>query len=196
MPKGIYKRTEKNIKKGKENPNYRGGNSTCIDCAKILSYRALVPKRCKPCWYKFSVNENSTNWKGGKEYPNCLNCNCKTSDWNSILCRKCYRGKLHPQWKGGVSKIQSLIRGMPENRQWIRQCMYRDNYCCLECGVESNGNNLQVDHIKQFALILKENNIDSIERARNCEELWDNNNGRTLCKSCHKLTETFNRKVN
>lgn len=29
-------------------------------------------------------------------------------------------------------------------------------------------------------------NIKSYEQALNCEELWNINNGRTLCKKCHK----------
>lgn len=74
--------------------------------------------------------------------------------------------------------------------------MYRDNFSCRECGIESNGNNLQVHHIKQFAQILKDEKIKTLEQARECSKLWDNDNGITLCKSCHKMTESFNRKIN
>jgi hypothetical protein len=73
--------------------------------------------------------------------------------------------------------------------------MYRDNYQCTECGVASTGNNLVVHHLKQFAQILKENGITSVKEAERCTELWDTDNGQTLCKSCHKLTETFNKKI-
>lgn len=193
--KGVYQ-SQYNI--GKNNKNYRGGKSICVDCKKELPHRYSQKKepRCKSCWHKFSIGENAPGWKGGKEYPNCVNCNAKTADWKSVLCRKCYRGKLSPFWRGGTSLLSTLIRALPENRQWQKQCLYRDNYCCLECGIESKGNNLQIHHVKQFALILKENNIKTLEEAKKCEELWDMDNGRTLCRECHKLTENFNKKIN
>ena len=34
--------------------------------------------------------------------------------------------------------------------------------------------------------ILKENKIDTVEKAQKCSELWDLSNGRTLCVDCHK----------
>lgn len=193
--KGDFQRINKT---GSKNPNFRGGNSFCIDCNVDLKYRYPSKKepRCKPCCYKQLTGEKSPHWKGGLKLPSCINCSGQTGDMQSILCRKCYRGKLSPLWRGGVSTIANLIRALPENRQWIKQCMFRDNYSCLECGVQSKGNNLQVHHIKQFALILKENNIDTTEKAIVCDELWNLSNGMTLCRECHKLTENFNRKVN
>lgn len=181
---------------GKENGNYKGGNSACIDCKKLLSYRSLKPKRCRTCYFNFSKGSNHPHWKGGIGFPNCINCLAKTGDFNSILCKNCYKGALHPLWRGGTSSLSSLIRATKENRQFIKQSMYRDKYCCQECGEESTGNNLQVHHIKQFAQIIKENNIKTIEDALKCEELWDNDNGVTLCRKCHKLTESYNKKVN
>lgn len=102
MPKGIYPRTEKNFI-GKANPNYKGGHSICFDCKKELKYRYSWKKepRCRSCFLKYSVGKNASNWKGGKEYPNCINCKARTGDWNSVLCHKCYRGALHPFWNGG-----------------------------------------------------------------------------------------------
>lgn len=184
--------------KGEGNPNYRGGNSSCVDCKKELRYRynfRTDTPRCKECNYNFAVGNNSTNWRGGVTNPECVNCSAITGDIKSVLCRNCYKGALHPFWKGGASTLQSLVRAMCENRQWIRQCMYRDRYTCQECNIESNGNNMQVHHKKQFAQVLRDNEIDSVEKARNCAELWDMENGVTLCKSCHKLTESFNRKL-
>lgn len=183
---------------GKGNPNYRGGStrSSCIDCQKDIHRNYNKDEsRCKECNYKFAIKENSTNWKGGVDFPSCVNCSAKTGDMNSVLCKNCYKGALHPLWKGGTSTLQALVRAMSENRQWIKQCMYRDRYECQECGIKSNGNNMQVHHKKQFAEILRDNKIDSIEKARVCEELWDMDNGMTLCRACHKLTESFNRKL-
>lgn len=188
----------KNLFLGEKNPNYKGGNSKCLDCKKDLGYRYFFRtkiSRCKKCNFIFRKGENSPNYKGGKDFPNCINCNTKTGDFKSVYCRNCYRGILHPQWKGGISPIQNLIRGIPENRQWIKQCLFRDNYECLKCGIKSNGRNLQVHHIKQFAQILLENKINSIENAKQCKELWNIDNGETLCRDCHKLKKNFNKKL-
>ncbi len=38
-------------------------------------------------------------------------------------------------------------------------------------------------HIRE---IFYENKINNLEQAIDCSEFWDINNGRTLCKSCHK----------
>lgn len=43
------------------------------------------------------------------------------------------------------------------------------------------------NQLKYMSVILIENNIDSIEKAIGCKELWDRSNGITLCNACHKL---------
>jgi len=45
--------------------------------------------------------------------------------------------------------------------------------------------------LNKFGIILKENNIKTFEEALLCEELWNINNGRTLCIKCHKKTDTY-----
>jgi len=37
--------------------------------------------------------------------------------------------------------------------------------------------------------------FDSVEEAKDCSELWDTDNGRTLCHPCHKLTDTYGWKL-
>ncbi len=172
---------------GSMNPNYRGGKSKCIGCKKELSYRCLkIDKKCRKCWLD-SCKKKPLN------YPSCINCYGRTGDYKSILCKNCYRGALRPAWKGGISSVYSLIRGLPENRQWQKQCMYRDRWICTEC---SSDKNLEVHHIKSFAMIIKENNIKTIDEAKSCKELWDMNNGKTLCRECHKLTDNYSKKLN
>lgn len=108
-----------------------------------------------------------------------------------------YKGKRFPQvigeknnfWKGGVTKIGQLIRSCFRYRQWRSDIFERDNYTCQNCSIR--GGVIHADHIKPFAVILRENNIKSVDEALVCEELWNLNNGRTLCIDCHKKTESY-----
>ena len=60
--------------------------------------------------------------------------------------------------------------------KWIRE---RDNYTCQICGIR--GGELEADHIKQFAYFP--------------ELRFELSNGRTLCKECHKGTDTHSKKM-
>jgi len=42
-----------------------------------------------------------------------------------------------------------------------------------------------------LSIILEDNEIKNIDDALGCEELWNINNGRTLCHPCHKMTDTY-----
>lgn len=102
------------------------------------------------------------------------------------------RGENHPQWRGGVTRISLNIRDCFAYRQWHSDILTRDKFVCQICGSKKN---LEVDHIKQFALILKENVIRSVEDALRCPELWNINNGRTLCRPCHLSTPTYAKRL-
>lgn len=98
-------------------------------------------------------------------------------------------GSNHPLWKGGTKNILNLVRELYEYRQWRSDVFQRDRYICQLCS--NKGGKIEVDHIKPFSLIIKENNIKNIQEALDCAELWNLNNGRTLCKSCHSRTDTY-----
>ena len=49
---------------------------------------------------------------------------------------------------------------------------------------------LEVHHAKTFDDICKENNVSTIEQALTCKELWNLNNGFSMCYGCHKDIET------
>lgn len=93
------------------------------------------------------------------------------------------RGENASRWKGGITPLNKMIRESFEYREWVRKVFERDNYTCQKCKVR--GGYLEVHHIKLFSLILKENNIKTLEDARNCEELWNVDNGITYCEDCH-----------
>lgn len=87
------------------------------------------------------------------------------------------QGNKHWNWKGGVDKG---IWFTWEYKQWRKAVFERDNYTCVWCG-DNKGGNLEADHIKPKSLFP--------------ELVFDINNGRTLCKGCHRKTNTWGRKA-
>lgn len=109
-----------------------------------------------------------------------------------------YKGEKHHFWKGGISNLRDSIRHSYKYRQWRSDVFTRDDFTCQTCG-DKNGRGkrvtLNADHIKLFSLILQENGIKTLEQAEECEELWNINNGRTLCEPCHRKTDSFGTKA-
>lgn len=99
-------------------------------------------------------------------------------------------GKNNIFWKGGINKLTPKIRHSMQYKKWRKEVFERDKYICVVCGF-NKGHILEADHIKSFSEIIKENNIKSFQSAIDCEELWNIDNGRTLCKPCHKKTHTY-----
>ena len=92
---------------------------------------------------------------------------------------------------GRKTPITKAIRNCFKYRQWRSDIFKRDDYTCQFCGLR--GGNMNADHIKPLHQILKENKITTTCQANSCEELWNINNGRTLCIPCHRATETYAR---
>jgi len=93
-------------------------------------------------------------------------------------------GKNHPNWNGGNTSLRLLIYVSPEYKKWRYSVFERDGFSCISCCL--NYERLNAHHIKPFVQILGENKIKSIEQAKMCKELWNVNNGITLCEKCHK----------
>jgi hypothetical protein len=112
--------------------------------------------------------------------------------WNKGIKYLKIKGKNHWNWKGGISSLRVTIHNLFESKQWRSGIFKRDNYTCVLCGAKSGNGKavyLEADHYpKPFFIIRDEYNIRNKEDALNCEELWDLNNGRTLCKKCHLNT--------
>ena len=103
------------------------------------------------------------------------------------------RGKNCHLWTGGLTPTYDQIRGCWKYRNWRQKVFQRDKYICQECGYKK-GHILEADHLTPFRVILEKNKITTFIKAQNCKELWNIKNGRTLCKPCHKKTETWGRK--
>lgn len=99
-------------------------------------------------------------------------------------------GEKHFSWNGGTTSLYRRIRQLTKYQEWRDFCFVRDDYTCQICNVRGSGN-LQVDHIKPFALIVEENKIKTTYQAQECKEIWNTTNGRTLCEPCHKQTDTW-----
>lgn len=89
------------------------------------------------------------------------------------------RGKNNPNWKGGITEMNKIIRERIEYKLWREAVFKRDNYTCIWCN--QIGGNLEADHIKPFSL------FPELRLAID--------NGRTLCRKCHKTTDTFGNKI-
>lgn len=95
-------------------------------------------------------------------------------------------GKRTIGWKGGLASLQDSIRKSQKYIEWRNEVYQRDNYICQYC--KQYGGKLNAHHKKRFSEIIEENNINSVEFAIECKEMWDINNGITLCEECHKKT--------
>ena len=118
----------------------------------------------------------------------------KTWKVDKIIKRPNNSGENNHFWKGGKTKLSLQIRNSAEYSFWRKQIFERDNYTCQICGRKNKKGDkviIEVDHIYPFSKTLDDFDITSIEEAISCEKIWDIENGRTLCRECHKKTETW-----
>lgn len=101
------------------------------------------------------------------------------------------RGSKSHMWQGGLDKINRAIRDTHQLNLWRTKVFERDGFICQFCNCK--GGELNADHIVPLSEMIKQHNIQTIEDAYACKELWDINNGRTLCVPCHKTTESWGR---
>jgi len=104
------------------------------------------------------------------------------------------RGENCSFWKGGRTELGKQIKNLALYKEWREAVFKRDNWTCQWCS-KRGSIELSPDHIKPFSEILDEHSIKTQEEARVCEELWNVDNGRTLCHPCHKLTDTYGWKI-
>lgn len=90
------------------------------------------------------------------------------------------RGEKCHLWRGGKTQETKLIRMTVEYKLWREAVFIRDKYTCVWCGNNKSGN-LNADHIKPFAYFP--------------ELRFSIDNGRTLCVSCHRTTDTYGNKL-
>ena len=161
-------------------------------CSQICGYLGRrKPRKCKECKRIFQEVSAPQLDFCSKE------CKMKGSFGNFIKHR--YEGKVsplkgrsrpdfsgpnHPNWLGGITLADKKLRNSLDYRLWREAVFKRDNWSCKFCGDRSRSDNyvyLEADHIKPWALYP--------------ELRFAIDNGRTLCKPCHKTTDTYGHKA-
>jgi len=106
------------------------------------------------------------------------------------------RGRTYPHlsgsnshtWKGGISPLRASIMHCDSYRKWRSLVFERDNYVCQNPRCAKVSGDKHAHHIIPFDSIVKKYNINTLYEAINCPELWDIDNGITLCVKCHRKT--------
>lgn len=105
-------------------------------------------------------------------------------------------GSKHPNWKGGITPLNLLLREYFQTNQ-APAVLKRDNYTCQLCGTKTG--QLHVHHIIPFSEIVSRicndypeltlDDIDDRYKLYNIiiqdEQFLDENNLITFCKNCH-----------
>ncbi len=146
--------------------------------------KVSLSKKGKPTNSPTKFKKGHTPWVKGKE-----------ATWakgeNNVHYGKF--GKDHPCYKDIKKRpFYKQIRETYKYRQWRSDVFTRDDFTCVLC--EVRGVFLEADHIKRFIDIIHEYKIETLEQAISCEELWNINNGRTLCQDCHRKTDTWGKR--
>ena len=97
------------------------------------------------------------------------------------------RGEKGSNWQGGKTKLQIIIRNSFKYRQWRSDVFTKDDFTCQFCGIRDCY--LEAHHLDEFSNIINKYKIKTLEEAESCEELWNINNGKTLCRKCHDKTK-------
>lgn len=92
--------------------------------------------------------------------------------------KKLVKEGKHHLGDGTKTPLNMKIRHSVEYKLWREAVYRRDKYKCVWCGVV--GGKLEADHIKSFSQFP--------------ELRFAIDNGRTLCKSCHKTTSNYGNK--
>lgn len=92
-----------------------------------------------------------------------------------------------------LTSLHKAVRECYKSRQWREAIFARDNFTCVLC--KKRGGILNADHFpKRFVDTIRESNIKTVNEALDYKELWNINNGRTLCLKCHRQSETWGNK--
>lgn len=177
------------------NVKIKGFGTYCSDVCRLKSRRKL------PYIYNCLVCCKEKDVRGGQLYKFCSRkCYWRRLKGKTVLsgttfqlgqepikhkkncvCFRCspLKGEKNRSWKGGITSKNQKLRNSREYRQWRSSVFRSDNWTCQDCGIR--GVYLNADHIKPWCYFP--------------ELRFELSNGRTLCKDCHKKTDTFGWKM-
>lgn len=135
--------------------------------------------------HSIQTKERIGKMKRGVKIPDAVRK--KMGDARRGVRRPDLVGKNNHFWNGGRTTLYNKIIHLIEYRQWRSSVFKRDNFICQLCQY-SRGKILNAHHIITRCQIIKKHNIKNVEEAILCTQLWDINNGITLCKRCHETT--------
>ena len=149
---------------------------------RLLTYRSLLLNSSYEPMKVVSWQKAILLWFQGK---------VEIIEFHSIFARSVRSSFQVPS----VMRLKTYVR--PRSYGAIRFCRenvyIRDNFTCQECGVRSGNGKavyLEAHHCRiSFSEIMNKYKITTIEEAVLCPELWDINNGLTLCVPCHDKTK-------
>ena len=144
--------------------------------------------KTKLCFICENCGTSGEKYAFGRE--NIRFCSNKCAHEKMLNPTKGKFGKDHPCWKDEkVNSFRESLRHSFEYKEWRRLVFERDEYTCQDCGIR--GGVLEAHHIISYANILKEEQINSYEKAIECKILWDINNGITYCLKCHAKNDIY-----
>ena len=82
-------------------------------------------------------------------------------------------------WEGGKTAKKKLLRTCADYKAWRLAVFKRDNFICQKCGKHST--DLEAHHLKEVC--------------NYPEQIFDVDNGVTLCHQCHKETDNYGNKA-
>jgi len=164
------RRKQSSTIKGVGNPNWKGGRIQKI-CVRCSSPFMVYPGRKDSqmhCSLKCANRDTAESQKGIVN-PKKILCGESNGSYGKGYL---YQGELNPNWKGGTTKENAILRTVNRYYRWRDKVFIRDDYTCQDCG--KRGGDLEAHHIKSFA---------NYPEAR-----FAVSNGQTLCLHCHRKT--------
>lgn len=146
-------------------------------CKTIFNNRLRkLPSKEKMCEYCKKIFLGRTRAQLSKRFCSKI---CSTIWCNKNIPRNYIRGERSHFWQGGKTEASKKIKSSLGYKLWRKAVFERDNWTCMWC--KEKGGNLTADHIKPFSL------FPELRLAID--------NGRTLCRDCHKKTDTWGWKL-
>lgn len=152
-------------------PSLVGKAKYCSRSCSHVGASVSVERICESCGGSYKTPPSQEKHRGKSRF-----CSKKCKGESMSISQM---GSANPVWAGGVSTENHRARNSKAYAKWREEVFKRCDYTCQACGVR--GGSLQADHILPFAFFK--------------EKRFDLSNGRALCVSCHKKTDTYGYKA-